>query len=129
MGSPHGILGKGKPRAKAKKADETRKSDLPDVADVAAVLLADLACAKCGSVDAEHPELGTMLLCEAQEGGRVCNRGFHLRCLSPPLSRVPRGRWYCDFHTTKGAGCVLGCECEKHKADGKRARAHVNYRH
>ena len=45
----------------------------------------DTACVICGST-AEHPP---MLLCEK------CDRGYHITCLTPPLPKVPRGRWVC----------------------------------
>jgi hypothetical protein len=32
---------------------------------------------------------GSLLVCE------LCRNGFHLDCLDPPLSRIPRGDWYC----------------------------------
>jgi hypothetical protein len=50
-------------------------------------------CAKSSS-SAANP----MLECDA------CLRGFHLRCLSPPLSRVPDGDWLC-------ASCNAGAWC------------------
>jgi hypothetical protein len=46
---------------------------------------ADLACEVCGS---PHDE-ARMLLCDA------CGTGWHLQCLSPPLSGVPAGQWVC----------------------------------
>ena len=27
-----------------------------------------------------------------------CNEGYHIRCLEPPLMRVPRGSWECPRH-------------------------------
>jgi len=30
-----------------------------------------------------------MLLCDN------CDAGFHIFCLNPPLSKIPRGKWYC----------------------------------
>lgn len=46
---------------------------------------ADTPCEICGS-RAESPP---MLLCDG------CDRGFHISCLSPPLSAVPKGSWSC----------------------------------
>lgn len=34
---------------------------------------------------------GQMIVCEH------CHKAFHLHCLDPPLKRVPRGDWYCEF--------------------------------
>jgi histone demethylase JARID1 len=45
----------------------------------------DQICKQCHS--GVHEKL--MLLCAR------CNRGWHLYCLSPPLSTAPHGNWYC----------------------------------
>jgi hypothetical protein len=45
----------------------------------------DLPCQLCGSPSLADP----MLLCD------VCDLGFHIHCLTPPLNDVPRGRWVC----------------------------------
>jgi hypothetical protein len=37
-----------------------------------------------------------MLLCDA------CNRGFHMECLHPPLTKVPSGIWVCPICTQLG---------------------------
>jgi transposase InsO family protein len=44
-----------------------------------------IMCEECGSDD--NPE--TLLLCD------MCNSGYHLACLQPPLSQVPAGSWLC----------------------------------
>jgi hypothetical protein len=44
-----------------------------------------LACEKCGSTATKPP----MLLCDG------CNKGYHTSCLTPPLARIPRGKWFC----------------------------------
>ena len=46
---------------------------------------ADLVCEVCGSPDGES----TMLLCD------LCDKGWHCRCLMPPLRAVPQGTWTC----------------------------------
>lgn len=43
-------------------------------------------CEVCNRPDREE----IMLLCDH------CNQGYHMDCLSPPLSEVPDGSWYCD---------------------------------
>ncbi|XP_028155148.2 PHD and RING finger domain-containing protein 1 [Diabrotica virgifera virgifera] len=43
-------------------------------------------CEICGSGDNED----RMLLCDG------CDLGFHLYCLTPPLTDVPAGYWYCN---------------------------------
>lgn len=45
----------------------------------------DQICEQCHS--GAHGK--SMLLCDR------CNRGWHLYCLSPPLSTIPHGNWYC----------------------------------
>jgi origin recognition complex subunit 1 len=45
----------------------------------------DEACEACGRCQL----LGGMLECGQ------CLRGFHMRCLRPPLRRVPEGEWLC----------------------------------
>lgn len=47
--------------------------------------LADLACEVCHSPDNE----ATMLLCDS------CDAGYHMTCLTPPLSSFPEGHWFC----------------------------------
>lgn len=45
----------------------------------------DLACEKCGYPDAEH----LMVLCDG------CQKGTHTYCMSPPISEVPTGSYWC----------------------------------
>jgi chemotaxis protein histidine kinase CheA len=133
---------KGKPRAKAKKADETPKAreaeetpatDAPQPAK-SQPENGDVKCGKCGSGDAEHPKYGEMLLCSARIGGAYCTAGLHVTCAS--LKKVPKDKWYCAEHATTGARCPLGCECQvsclyrnKHGASPKsRARRKCNNR-
>ena len=49
--------------------------------------MSDAACAVCARDDDEAGN--DMLLCDG------CDAGYHLRCLDPPLSRVPRKEWLC----------------------------------
>jgi len=46
----------------------------------------DTACETCGFGDDEG-----MLLCE------LCERGYHMTCLDPPLAEVPGGNWFCPL--------------------------------
>ena len=113
------------PPAETPPHKKTRRPKVKDTAEKVAE--ADIKCVKCGSVDAEHPKHGRMLLCEAKPGNVRCCVGFHLGCLTPALSEVPAS-WYCDLHTPKLDACPAGCECDKHtKVVGKRARAPVSY--
>ncbi|GAX81110.1 hypothetical protein CEUSTIGMA_g8544.t1 [Chlamydomonas eustigma] len=46
----------------------------------------DQQCVMCHSPD----DAKRMLLCDS------CDRGYHLYCLKPPLTKVPPGSWVCD---------------------------------
>jgi hypothetical protein len=50
----------------------------------------DVPCFKCGGRDSAGENL--MILCDSEN----CNQGWHLQCLTPPLSSVPSGRWFCS---------------------------------
>lgn len=43
-------------------------------------------CEICNLSDRED----TMLLCDG------CDQGYHMQCLSPALTEIPEGSWYCD---------------------------------
>ncbi|XP_055853117.1 uncharacterized protein LOC129916926 isoform X2 [Episyrphus balteatus] len=43
-------------------------------------------CEVCNRPDRED----VMLLCDS------CNQGYHIDCLTPALSEIPEGSWYCD---------------------------------
>ncbi|GAX74744.1 hypothetical protein CEUSTIGMA_g2191.t1 [Chlamydomonas eustigma] len=45
----------------------------------------DLPCEKCNMPHDDH----VMVLCDS------CNRGYHIYCLTPPLTTVPPGIWVC----------------------------------
>ena len=49
----------------------------------------DIACATCGKLDStdENP----IVICDLEH----CNRGLHLRCMTPPLAQVPETKWFC----------------------------------
>ena len=47
-------------------------------------------CAQCGKgPSAANRGKGKLLCCE------LCPRVYHLGCLEPPLTAVPRGAWHC----------------------------------
>lgn len=54
------------------------------------------SCQVCRS----NKNRSTLLLCD----GKDCKRQFHLKCLDPPLKRVPKGDWFCDQCLTGGSG-------------------------
>ena len=56
----------------------------------------EAACGLCGSSGREDESL----LCDD------CDGAFHMHCLSPPLSSVPEGEWFCDGCARRRA--VLG---------------------
>lgn len=54
-------------------------------------VLDSVACCYCGlGVDDDK-----ILLCD-KDG---CEKGYHIYCLNPPLSRIPEGDWYCPDHS------------------------------
>lgn len=58
----------------------------------------DEACELCGR---------SQMLTGMLECGQ-CLRGFHLRCLKPPLKRVPDGEWLCP-QVRRGLGASGSC--------------------
>jgi len=46
------------------------------------------ACCRCGKTD----DLDQIILCD----GPDCNSECHMKCMSPPMTEVPRAKWYCD---------------------------------
>ncbi|KAK7243333.1 hypothetical protein RIF29_38126 [Crotalaria pallida] len=50
----------------------------------------DVSCEQCGSGDSP----AELLLCDK------CDRGYHLFCLNPILSSVPKGSWFCPSCTS-----------------------------
>ena len=53
----------------------------------------DAPCEVCGSTECE---IMPMLLCD------VCDAGWHLQCLQPPLDAVPDGNWLCPRCVAEG---------------------------
>ena len=56
------------------------------------------ACGECGDED------DVMLECDA------CLRGWHMRCLHPPLEEVPEGEWYCPKCLSSATGVAAPAE-------------------
>ena len=53
-----------------------------------------------------HHEVDTCHVCE--DGGDLlccdgCVRAFHLQCLTPPLEKIPSGKWFCSRCSSKRA--------------------------
>jgi hypothetical protein len=60
----------------------------------------DAACHKCKKGDKAEK----MLLCDR------CDRGWHLFCLNPPLSKIPQGEWNCPKCMAKDAKRLLSSD-------------------
>ena len=86
-------------RAMTDHSRNTAPCYLPDVCDeydaANARPDADHRCEVCRRIDSPD----TMLLCDG------CNLGYHLECLTPPMSEVPMREWYCPSHPDKAAAC------------------------
>ena len=61
----------------------------------------DSLCAACNKPEGSG-KAGRLLCCD------LCPRVYHLRCLDPPLSGVPRGDWHCQHCT--GLAALAGVE-------------------
>ncbi|KAM0918388.1 hypothetical protein ACQ4PT_008941 [Festuca glaucescens] len=62
--------------------------------------------------DAEDPEQEDCRVCFRTSGGVMvecdgCLGGFHLRCVRPPLRRVPEGDWACPYCEAERAGRAI----------------------
>lgn len=62
--------------------------------------------------DADDPEEELCCACFRAGGGvmvecDVCLGGFHLRCVRPPLRRVPEGGWACPYCEAERAGRAI----------------------
>jgi hypothetical protein len=73
-----------------------------DDSEVADSDIVDEICHKCKG--GEKPE--KMLLCD------VCDRGWHIYCLNPPLRDIPQGDWSCPK-------CVAKCTKVQQESDPK----------
>jgi hypothetical protein len=56
------------------------------------------SCKHCGQ--SGHDDEESFLMCDG------CDQGFHTYCLSPPLQKVPKGKWFC-----------IGCEAAAHAVE------------
>ncbi|KAI0775906.1 PLU-1-like protein-domain-containing protein [Trametes elegans] len=87
-----------------------------------------LGLAKTASQDSKSPsELHCEICLKKDQGEKMlicdgCDCGFHMFCLDPPLSNVPRGQWFC--HTCLfGTGGDFGFdEGEEHSLSSFQAR-------
>ncbi|KAM8877402.1 histone acetyltransferase KAT6B isoform 2-T3 [Synchiropus picturatus] len=49
-----------------------------------------IECKTCSSCRIQGKNADEMLFCDS------CDRGFHMECCDPPLSRMPKGTWVCQ---------------------------------
>ena len=71
----------------------------------------------------EQAETPNMLLCDG------CDAAYHIHCLEPPLSEIPKADWYCEFcvsrRETTHAECCKFC----HQASMPLAACRVDLAH
>ncbi|XP_030627171.1 histone acetyltransferase KAT6B [Chanos chanos] len=57
-----------------------------------------IECKTCSSCQIQGKNADEMLFCDS------CDRGFHMECCDPPLSRMPKGLWICQVCRPKEQG-------------------------
>ncbi|XP_061561547.1 histone acetyltransferase KAT6B isoform X1 [Phycodurus eques] len=60
-----------------------------------------IECKTCSSCRIQGKNADQMLFCDS------CDRGFHMECCDPPLSRMPKGTWLCQVCRPKENGRKL----------------------
>ncbi|KAK5881336.1 hypothetical protein CesoFtcFv8_022148 [Champsocephalus esox] len=60
-----------------------------------------IECKTCSSCRIQGKNADEMLFCDS------CDRGFHMECCDPPLSRMPKGTWACQVCRPKENGKKL----------------------
>ncbi|CDQ56785.1 unnamed protein product [Oncorhynchus mykiss] len=60
-----------------------------------------IECKTCSSCRIQGKNADEMLFCDS------CDRGFHMECCNPPLSRMPKGTWVCQVCRPKENGKKL----------------------
>ncbi|XP_032868485.1 histone acetyltransferase KAT6B [Amblyraja radiata] len=60
-----------------------------------------IECKTCSACRAQGKNADNMLFCDS------CDRGFHMECCDPPLSRMPKGMWICPICRPKKRGRKL----------------------
>ncbi|XRB11974.1 hypothetical protein RI054_03g18080 [Pseudoscourfieldia marina] len=81
--------------------DKAHSSEPDAAADNKSAELDDIdpetPCEVCRSEEAHHPKKGAMLICDHKDanGKHDCNKGYHQRCLFPPVTVIPEGDWIC----------------------------------
>ncbi|XP_066549746.1 histone acetyltransferase KAT6B isoform X3 [Amia ocellicauda] len=67
-------------------------------ANVKALRWQCIECKTCSSCRIQGKNAEDMLFCDS------CDRGFHMECCDPPLSRMPKGMWICQVCRPKEKG-------------------------
>ncbi|KAM8924217.1 histone acetyltransferase KAT6B isoform 2-T2 [Pelodytes ibericus] len=57
-----------------------------------------IECKTCSACRIQGKNADNMLFCDS------CDRGFHMECCDPPLSRMPKGMWICHVCRPKKRG-------------------------
>ena len=83
--------GSGKGGGKKDERDTDKDEDEDDDADS---YVAAMVCAGCEEGDDEQK----IILCDS------CDAGYHIYCLRPKLTQIPRGNWFCPVCVAKEAG-------------------------
>ncbi|XP_070812539.1 histone acetyltransferase KAT6B-like isoform X2 [Pituophis catenifer annectens] len=60
-----------------------------------------IECKTCSACRIQGKNADNMLFCDS------CDRGFHMECCDPPLSRMPKGMWVCQVCRPKKKGRKL----------------------
>ena len=84
-----------------------------------------LECKRCMICD-QGAATDDLLFCDA------CDKGFHMECLDPPLSKLPEGRWICPFcvpppNRKRGGGHSSRIPTDVFDMPHKRARKSTSY--
>ena len=84
-----------------------------------------LECKRCMICD-QGAATDDLLFCDA------CDKGFHMECLDPPLSKLPDGRWICPFcvpppNRKRGGGHSSRIPTDVYEMPHKRARKSTSY--
>uniref|UniRef100_A0AAR2KSK1 Histone acetyltransferase n=1 Tax=Pygocentrus nattereri TaxID=42514 RepID=A0AAR2KSK1_PYGNA len=60
-----------------------------------------IECKTCSSCQDQGKNAENMLFCDS------CDRGFHMECCDPPLTRMPKGMWICQICRPRKKGRKL----------------------
>ncbi|KAI4890562.1 hypothetical protein NFI96_008281 [Prochilodus magdalenae] len=60
-----------------------------------------IECKTCSSCQDQGKNAENMLFCDS------CDRGFHMECCDPPLTRMPKGMWICQICRPRKKGREL----------------------